>query len=277
MLGCLLIPSGSLAPVSHWGQWATDVGEPPAAHGAKHFDQTKVWKYEKRTLTLYYKVLYMDTQHPPLQTIQDIKRMMERSSRFISLSGWSGVSAGICALGGAYAGWSRLETFHTAAGGTVEYGRNVDVVTYDLLKQLKVDLIWIAAITFAAAFISAFVFTWLRSRKNGTPIWDRTVQRLAWNTILPMIAGGLFLLRGMQLDHYELVAPGCLVFYGLALVNASKYTLGEIRYLGYGQLALGIINLWQLNGGLYFWAAGFGILHIVYGIVMWYRHERASG
>jgi len=78
-------------------------------------------------------------------------------------------------------------------------------------------------------------------------------------------------------NYYNLVAPGCLVFYGLALVNASKYTLGEIRYLGYGQLILGIINLWQLSYGLYFWAAGFGILHIIYGIVMWYRHERASG
>lgn len=92
-----------------------------------------------------------------------------------------------------------------------------------------------------------------------------------------MAVGGLFLLRSMELNYYNLVAPGCLVFYGLALVNASKYTLGEIRYLGYGQLILGIINLWQLSYGLYFWAAGFGILHIIYGIVMWYRHERASG
>jgi hypothetical protein len=202
--------------------------------------------------------------------------MMERSSRFISLSGWSGVSAGICALGGAYAAYQRLEAFHAAAGGYIEYGGRVTARSYDLLKLLKYDLVWIATITFAAAFISAFFFTWLRSRKNGTPIWDRTVQRLAWNTIVPMIAGALFLFRGMELDQYNLVAPGCLIFYGLALVNASKYTLGEIRYLGYGQLILGIINLWALSYGLYFWAAGFGVLHIVYGMVMWWKHERVS-
>lgn len=224
-----------------------------------------------------YKVLYMDTQHPPLQTIQDIKRMMERSSRFISLSGWSGVAAGICALGGAYAAWARLNAFHRIMKHTVEYGTMIEDDVYAGLKQLKYDFIWIAAITFVAAFLSAFFFTWLRSRKNGTPMWDRTVQRLAWNTILPMIVGGLFLYRGIELGQYALVAPGCLVFYGLALVNASKYTLGEIRYLGYGQLTLGIINLWQLNYGLYFWAAGFGLLHIIYGIVMWYRYERSSG
>jgi hypothetical protein len=225
---------------------------------------------------LPYKVLYMDSQHPPLQTIQDIKRMMERSSRFISLSGWSGVSAGICALGGALAAYWRLERHHEVRGGRVEYGGQIDGLSFDSINLFR-DLVWIAVITFAAALISAFFFTWIRSRKNGTPIWDRTVQRLTWNTVLPMLVGGLFLWRGMQLNEYRLVAPGCLIFYGLALVNASKYTLGEIRYLGYGQIALGIINLWQLSYGLYFWAAGFGILHIIYGIVMWYRYERASG
>jgi len=202
--------------------------------------------------------------------------MMERSSRFISLSGWSGVAAGICALGGAYAAWSRLQEFRNNSGYRIEEGGEITTHVYNHLQLLRTDLVWIAAITFVAALISAFLFTWIRSRKNGTPIWDRTVQRLTWNTVLPMAVGGLFLLRSMELNYYNLVArlPG---FYGLALVNASKYTLGEIRYLGYGQLILGIINLWQLSYGLYFWAAGFGILHIIYGIVMWYRHERASG
>lgn len=229
---------------------------------------------------MLHKVLYMDTQHPPQETIQDIrsiKRMMERSSRFISLSGWSGVAAGICALGGAYAAWFRLQEFRNNSGYRIEEGGEITTHVYNHLQLLRTDLVWIAAITFVAALISAFLFTWIRSRKNGTPIWDRTVQRLTWNTVLPMAVGGLFLLRSMELNYYNLVAPGCLVFYGLALVNASKYTLGEIRYLGYGQLILGIINLWQLSYGLYFWAAGFGILHIIYGIVMWYRHERASG
>ena len=82
------------------------------------------------------------------------------------------------------------------------------------------------------------------------------------------------MIRMMQLGEYALVAPGCLVFYGLALVNASKYTLGEIRYLGYGQLVLGIVNLWNVSYGLWFGALGFGILHIIYGIWMWYKYEK---
>lgn len=218
---------------------------------------------------MFYKVLFMDSQHPPLETLQDIKRIMERSSRFISLSGWSGISAGICALVGAWVAHSRIEQFLHPA-----YGRNYYKGDSGLL--LMYDLVQIAAVTFIAAFVSAFIFTWSRSRRNGTPLWDPTVQRLAWNTILPMVVGGIVILRALSLGYYTLVAPGCLIFYGLALVNASKYTLGEIRYLGYGQLLLGIINLWVVGSGLYFWAAGFGILHIVYGAIMWWKYERKS-
>lgn len=218
---------------------------------------------------MFYKVLFMDSQHPPLETLQDIKRIMERSSRFISLSGWSGISAGICALVGAWVAHSRIDRFLHPVHGRNYYNSDGGLV-------LMYDLVQIAAVTFIAAFISAFIFTWSRSRRNGTPLWDTTVQRLAWNTILPMVVGGIVILRALSLGYYTLVAPGCLIFYGLALVNASKYTLGEIRYLGYGQLILGIINLWVVGSGLYFWAAGFGILHIVYGAIMWWKYERKS-
>lgn len=214
----------------------------------------------------------MDSQHQPLEALQDIKRLMERSSRFISLSGWSGVAAGICALGGAWAAYLRIQAYRTNLPELLrsypDYNSAPPSVT------LLTDLVMIGAITFMAALIFAFLFTFLKSRRSGVPIWDRTVQRLIWNTILPMAVGGLVILRAMQWGYFELVAPGCLIFYGLALVNASKYTLGEIRYLGYGQLVLGIINLWTTHNGLYFWAAGFGVLHIVYGMIMWWKYER---
>src|SRR5690606_3569281 len=150
----------------------------------------------------------MDNTNQGLDALKDIKRIMERSSRFISLSGWSGVSAGICALAGAGAAYYRLLGYRSGPRGA---GRNPD--------ELVNDFIWIGAITFAAAFLSSFFFTWLRSRKNGTPMWDRTVQRLAWNTVLPMAAGGFVILRSIELGYLVLVAPACLIFYGLALVN----------------------------------------------------------
>ncbi len=95
-----------------------------------------------------------------------------------------------------------------------------------------------------------------------------------WNTMMPMLTGALLIWRMIELEQYELVAPASLLFYGLALVNGSKFTLGEVRYLGYAMIVTGLISLWFSGYGLYFWAFGFGVLHILYGLSMWWKYER---
>lgn len=192
---------------------------------------------------------------------------MERSSRFISLSGWSGVSAGICALAGAWYTSTQIECWKK---GDCQFEKLTD----NYGASLSGIFLKIAVVTFVAAFVLSFFFTYMRSRKNNVPIWGHTARRLMINVIIPMAVGGIFIYKMMEFGFYALIAPACLLFYGLALVNASKYTLGEIRYLGYGQLILGILNLWLPGYGLYFWAAGFGVLHIVYGFVMWWKYEK---
>jgi hypothetical protein len=209
----------------------------------------------------------MSEDQQPLQDLQHIKKMMEQSSRFISLSGLSGIAAGVCALAGA---WFANQKINCWVKGDCEINALIDRGGIQLLNEL----IWIATLTFLGAFVTAFFFTYLRSKKNNTPMWGSASIRLLWNTVIPVTVGGIFIIRMMQLGSFELVAPACLIFYGLALVNASKYTLGEIRYLGLGQVALGILNCWYIDYGLQFWAMGFGILHIVYGLVMWYKYER---
>ena len=214
----------------------------------------------------------MDEQKQSLETLQDIKRMMERSSRFISLSGLSGISAGICALIGA---WFSVDYVYGRKDYIIDQDTAIaQAAANDYSIIFNITLFWIALFTFVAALISAFVFTWLKSKKEGIPLWGNTAKRLLINVSIPLIAGGIFLFKLIHFGTFGLVAPGCLIFYGLALINASKYTLGEIRYLGYCQLLLGIINLWYEGLGLYFWAAGFGVLHILYGIYMWWKYER---
>ncbi len=209
----------------------------------------------------------MNEQNQQIETtLHDIKSIMERSSRFISLSGWSGVSAGVCALAGAWYTSTKIECWKR---GDCAFDR---LMSYDGLHYQS-TLLNIALVTFTAALVFAFLFTYLRSKKTGVPIWGHTARRLTINVAIPMMVGGLLIYRMMDLGFFSLVAPACLLFYGLALVNASKYTLGEVRYLGYGQIILGIINLWFLGYGLYFWAAGFGVLHIVYGLLMWWKYE----
>ncbi|HZI01949.1 MAG TPA: hypothetical protein VEX63_12435 [Flavisolibacter sp.] len=218
----------------------------------------------------------MITEKEHLQSLQDIRQMMEKSSRFISLSGWSGVSAGICALIAAWIAHGRIADYRWTSGLTEGLSRG----TYDARRSytaLEKELLLLAAGTFIVAGIVAFIFTWLRSRKTGVPVWGFTARRVMINVLIPMAAGGLVILRMMDIGYYGLIAPVSLIFYGLALINASKYTLPDIRYLGFAQLVLGSINLWLVGWGLYFWAIGFGVLHILYGFVMWWKNERKQG
>jgi hypothetical protein len=233
-----------------------------------------IWLGFKRFVTLNYKVLFMHETSEPLETLQDIRQMMEKSSRFISLSGWSGVAAGLCALIGA---WNAYGVIHSSRGD--QHVRTGGASSYDTgyvsVKDLIDNKLFIIAIlTFIAAFIFAFLFTYIRSKKKNVPIWGNTARRLLLNVSVPMFVGFIYLLKLIESGAYGLIAPGCLIFYGLALVNGSKYTLGEIRYLGYGQIVLGIINCFAIGFGLYFWAVGFGVLHILYGVIMWQRYER---
>lgn len=217
----------------------------------------------------------MSDQNQHLNTIQDIKKMMERSSRFISLSGLSGITAGIAALIGA------VFAYNVIGNSNRSYElRNANMPLYD--RQISIQefmgnkLLWIGIITFMAALSLAFLFTYLRSRKLELTIWSHTSKRMVFNLAIPIIIGGIYLFKLIEAGTYGFIAPGCLIFYGLGLLNSSKYTVGEIRYLAYCEIILGIINLWFIGYGLYFWAIGFGVLHILYGAIMWRRYESSK-
>ncbi len=205
--------------------------------------------------------------------LHDIKQMMERSSRFISLSGLSGICAGICALIGAWFARSAIRENHLLIP---DLRQSSSAITNIIdAPPLRNELLQTALITFVAALISAFFFTYRRSKKDNVPVWGTTAKRLMINVGIPMVVGSIFLFAMIQTNIYDFIAPGCLIFYGLGVVNASKYTLPETQYLGFGEIILGLINLLFINDGIYFWAAGFGVLHIGYGIFMWMKYERS--
>ena len=179
-----------------------------------------------------------------LEALQDIRRMMDRSSRFISLSGLSGVSAGVCAMIGAYIANGWIQAYY---GGSYGAGRDGGYVgahgyVYEEAEGLKWKLMGLAIGVLAAALLTSTFFTWRKARRNKLPIWDMTSKKLVINMLIPLVAGGIFVLGMLYHSQWDFVAPTCLVFYGLALVNGSKYTLSDIRYLGYFEIILGLIN-----------------------------------
>jgi hypothetical protein len=208
----------------------------------------------------------MDQQNQQLEALNDIKTMMQRSSRFISLSGLSGIVAGFWALLGAFFAYDWITEYYN------NYGQ--DGYSNEQFGRLKFNLFLLAIAVLAAALVTAFYFTWRRAGRNHQKMWDHTARNLVWNVAIPLVTGGLFIIAMLQYNEWRFVAPASLVFYGLALVNGSKYTLTDIRYLGYSEIILGLINTQYIGKGLHFWAIGFGVLHILYGFIMWWKYER---
>lgn len=204
-----------------------------------------------------------------LEDISEIKNMMSRSSRFISLSGLSGILAGIYALIGAYFAYLKLTSF--AGIDTTAYARNNSA---PLGTGLILDLAIIAISVILAAIITGAVLSIRKAKKSEESIWNKTSQRLVINFFIPLIAGGIFCLTLIQNESSVLVASATLIFYGLACVSASKYTLGDVRYMGIAFIILGLISTQFLGYGLYFWTLGFGIFHIIYGAMMYYKYDR---
>jgi hypothetical protein len=210
----------------------------------------------------------MNDQEQTLEQIKEIRSMMERSSRFISLSGLSGVFAGFFALAGAGA-------FYLFISNRLKY--RYEDFAKEVPINISIDFKWFcildAAAVISLSLLFAMFFTTRLARSKGQKILDASAQRMLINLAIPLIAGGIYCLILLQYGWFGMVAPTTLIFYGLALLNASKYTLNEIRWLGITEIILGLIGCNFIGYGITFWALGFGILHIVYGLFMYVRYE----
>jgi len=212
----------------------------------------------------------MEKQVEQLETLTEIRSMMERSTRFISLNGLSGVFAGLFALIGALAAFIYLQY---GSGGHLYY-ENAVLQDGSINVSFYLFLFLDAFLVLFASMAVAISLSVRKAKKKGLKIWDHSAKRLLINMFIPLLAGGLFCLILIYHGLVGLVAPATLIFYGLALVNASKYTLNDIRYLGFIQISLGIIASIWLGYGLFFWAIGFGIVHIIYGTMMYFKYEK---
>jgi hypothetical protein len=212
----------------------------------------------------------MNQPNEHLETLKDIRNMMERSQKFISLSGLSGISAGVCGLVSSYIAYRYMnERFSLNPTSDFYYD-----ITY---SEWGIDaftfFFFLAVGTLGAALCSAYFFTFLKAKKTGQKVWEKSSQRLVINFAIPLVVGGLICLILLDRGYLGMIAPLTLVFYGLACVQGSKYTFEDIRYLGFCELILGILALYFVGYGLLFWAIGFGLMHIIYGIVLYKKYD----
>ncbi|WP_299780872.1 hypothetical protein [uncultured Formosa sp.] len=195
-----------------------------------------------------------------LNDISEIKNLMSKSSRFISLSGISGILAGIYALIGAgYAYWL-VNSF--SYGTLMLDGKVFRLVLLDLLIVLVLSV-----------GTSVFLTT-KRANKNKESYWNATTKNLLASFLIPLVAGGLYILIILSQGKYGRTGALMLIFYGVALYNASKHTLGYIKYLGLIEICLGLISALFPGLGFWFWVIGFGFMHIIYGVFMYFKYEK---
>jgi hypothetical protein len=213
----------------------------------------------------------MDPVEGTLRDISEIRKMMERSSKFLSLSGLSGVSAGVTALAGAALLWKQSIPAHspTLADGSPA---SFPVVT-PVWNNIGFSVIVALAVLVVAVGL-AMVLSMRMARRKGLPVWTVTTRLLLTDLGLPLAAGGVFTAILITKGLLLLAPSGTLVFYGLALLNASRYTVTEIRLLAVSEILLGLAATAWIWYGLLFWAVGFGLLHIVYGLVIYRKYER---
>ncbi len=196
--------------------------------------------------------------------LASIRSVMDRSAKFISLSGISGVAAGIYALAGA-----------TAAYYLVYYPRSPFNYRLESVTEPNtlIQLLLIALAVLVASIATGLYFTHRASIRHNTKLWNPASQLMMQKIAIPLVTGGLFILIMLYTGHFGLAAPASLIFYGIALIHGSSNTVDEIRYLGFSEIVLGLISALYPGFGLLFWAIGFGVLHIVYGLIMYNKYD----
>lgn len=212
----------------------------------------------------------MDQQQAQLDAIKAIRSMMERSSRFLSLSGLSGVIVGSMAIVGVMIAYTFLGMRVDQPGyytKILNADGNLNSVVYTFLVTELLLLLMIALVT--AIFLSM-----RKAKAKAFPIWDATAKRLVISMAIPLLAGAVFCIILLKHGYINLIIPSTILFYGLAIYNASKYTLHDIRSLGLMHIVLGLAAAYFVDYALLFWGFGFGVLHIVYGLFIYFKYEK---
>ncbi len=209
-----------------------------------------------------------------LDQLKEIRQIMEKSTKFISLSGISGVWVGFVALAGIAAVLFSFDSYfftRYSEGGVYTLDKLLNCKElHKLIRFVLID----AVIMLVLAIGGATLFTMHKAKKKGLSVWDNTAKRFLVSLMVPLATGGIFTLILIYHGMFEMAGPATLIFYGLALFNAGRYTLNDIRFLGLFEILLGLLAALFLGYTAIFWAIGFGLLHIIYGLVMYFKYER---
>jgi hypothetical protein len=199
-----------------------------------------------------------------LAAIEEMRNLMDRATRFRSISGLSAMVAGLLAI--------ICVAFVSQFTGI----RFFEAEAFD--RMLQGDAAREVQLSFFFLLITSIGFGIYLAARNahakGQDAWDSAAKRLAFHMAIPLVAGGIFSILISQQGLAGLVPPITLLFYGLALFNGSHYTLDAVRILGIGQILLGLLATTFVAFGLVIWVIGFGVFNLIFGLYIYFNYER---
>ncbi len=210
----------------------------------------------------------MKNQTSPIDDLKHIRQMMEESSKFLSLSGLSGVAVGFFALLGA-----AIVHFWVLDYGAIQYDEYLKVLPGYHNKGIRISLLTTALFVLSGALLSAWFISYRKSRKLNISFWTSSTKKMVWGLSTVLVTGGLLCAILVFHGYFKIIAAVMLIFYGLALLNAAKYSKHDLQSLAYTQIIIGLMAALFVNYGLLFWTLGFGVIHILYGILMYFKYE----
>lgn len=210
----------------------------------------------------------METNPTSAEELKAIRKMMEESTKFLSLSGLSGIFPGLFAIAGAVFAWYMI-----LDSGSINYYEYFSSLSANETVIIRWKLVIDALLVLLLSLATAFYFSFRKTKQSGKSFWTPVSKRLLINLFIPLLTGGFLALILLFQNQIQLIVPVLLIFYGLALINAGKYTYSEVFYLGLFEIITGLAATFFPAWGLIFWILGFGILHIIYGLFMYRRYE----
>jgi hypothetical protein len=203
-----------------------------------------------------------------LENLKEIRTLMERSSKFLSLSGLSGISAGVIALIGAFSVYSKKVeiTANSSPKGIF------DAANFE--GDFKLYIFQTACITLIGALFGGFYFTIRKAKKSKEQVWNNLSKKLLVNLSIPLVAGAIYSLALVQQNNMWMAASSTLIFYGMALIFASTYAVRDVFWLGLCEIAMGLLSIFFTGYTFLFWVIGFGFLHIIYGSLMYFKYDK---
>ena len=181
---------------------------------------------------------------------------MQQNSSYFSLSGLSGILVGIYGL----------LTVYMVHMLTSTYGDGFDGSSQLPIALLEIGILVLAVVMILVALITLRIRAKRSAKKHNEKLWSPFSKKLRFHTLILLLLFIVILAVVANKGYYSIITPLMLLLYGIFLLNLSRL-VGRLRYLAFAELILATIAYFIYDKELLFLGLGFGIFHIIYGIV----------